>query len=299
VSFGNLIGDHIKAAADTCANLKPRSPMPNIYQPQFLQTTPWISMAFTPPEAALKAPGMMSHDERIMLSWLAGQAYQGHGEIVELGVFIGSSTISLASGLERNKNVQDKTKRIHAFDLFAGDYEAKFIREQYGREVDAEGSFLAIYEENIAAHRDFVDVHVGDITTAQWSGKPIEILFVDVLKAQQTVGPVVQRFFPHLRAGRSLVIMQDYNYQTLPYSAVLMEHFGEYFTYAGETQNNSVVFVNTREIPADLMADFCYEALPESLRLHYLMQVLGKRPTFFGRECIAHQIKDFLERGWT
>ncbi len=91
--------------------------------------------------------------------------------------------------------------------------------------------------------------------------------------------------------------MQDDNFPMLPSSAILMEHFGDYFAYAGEIPRNNVLFVNTREIPADLLADFSYEALPVSLRLHYLMQAMGKRPTFFGRECFAHQIKDFLERG--
>lgn len=274
--------------------------MRNLYQPQFLQTAPWISVGFTPPESALKAPGMMSWDERIMLSWLAEHAYQGNGEIVELGVFVGSSTVSLASGLERNKTVRNKAKRIHAFDRFAGDHEAKALREQHGREVDANGSFLSIYEENIAAYRECVGIYPGDITAARWSGEPIEILFIDVLKARQTVDPVVKAFFPCLHAGRSLIIMQDYNYHaTPPYSAVLMEHFADYFAYAGETMKNSVLFVNTREIPADVIAGFSYEALPLSLRLHYLMQAQAKRPTFFGRECLAHQIANFLVHGWT
>lgn len=273
--------------------------MPNLYQPDFLRTAPWISGTFTAPEDALSAQGMLSWDERIMLSWLTEQAYSGAGEIVELGVFIGSSTVSLASGLVRNTRAVDKGRRIHAYDLFAGDYEAKVIREQYGQEVGEDGSFRVLYETNIAAYRDCVSINAGDIAAAAWSGKPIEILFVDILKSPATVAPVVRTFFPNLQVGRSLVIMQDYNFPMLPYSAVLMEHFADYFSYAGETEKNSVLFVNTRPIPAELLAEFSYESLPVSLRLHYLMQALPKRPTFFGRECIAHQIKDFLERGWT
>ncbi len=273
--------------------------MPNLYDPQFLRTAPWISVNFTAPEPVLKAPGMISWDERIMLCWLAEQAYRGRGEIVELGVFLGSSSVALASGLERNRTVSNKAKRIHAFDKFTGSYEGEVIRHEHGREADAKGSFLALYEENIAAYQDSIRLTPGDLTTGRWIGDPIEILFVDVLKSQALVSAVVRTFFPSLRPGESLVIMQDYNGPSLPYSAILMEHFRDYFTYAGETLKNSVLFVNTREIPADLVADFSYEALPESLRLHHLMQALSKRPTFFGRECLAHQIKDFLERGWT
>lgn len=119
--------------------------MPNLYQPEFLQTAPWTSVDFIPSEATLQAAGMLSYDERIMLSWLAEHVYQGHGEIAELGVFVGSLTISLAAGLQRNKNVQSKAKRIHAYDLFAGSYEAKHLREQHGKDVaEADNSVLSI-----------------------------------------------------------------------------------------------------------------------------------------------------------
>ncbi len=273
--------------------------MPNLYQPEFLRSAPWMSSSFKPPEDALNAQGMLSWDERIMLSWLTEQVYTGAGEIVELGVFVGSSTVSLASGLVRNTRTVDKGGRIHAYDLFAGDHEAEVIRERYGQEVPADGSFRALYEANIAAYRDCVSINAGDITAAVWSGKPIEILFVDILKSRPTIDAVVGQFFSCLQPGRSVVIMQDYNLPRLPYSAILMEHFGDYFAYAGETTMNSVLFFNTKPIPTEVLASFRYEALPENLRLHYLMQAMSKRPTFFGRECIAHQIKDFLERGWT
>jgi hypothetical protein len=258
-----------------------------------------MSSTFKPPGDALTAQGMLSWDERIMLSWLTEQVYSGAGEIVELGVFVGSSTVSLASGLIRNTRAMDKGRRIHAYDLFAGEYEAQVIREQYGQEVGTDGSFLALYEANIATYRECVSLNAGDITTASWNGKPIEILFVDILKSRPTIDAVVGQFFSCLQPGRSIVIMQDYNLPRLPYSAILMEHFGDYFAYAGETTMNSVLFVNTKSIPTEMLADFSYEALPENLRLHYLMQAMSKRPTYFGRECIAHQIKDFLERGWT
>ena len=53
--------------------------MPNLYQPEFLRTAPWMSSTFTPPGDALTAQGMLSWDERIMLSWLTEQIYSGAG----------------------------------------------------------------------------------------------------------------------------------------------------------------------------------------------------------------------------
>lgn len=264
--------------------------------PEFLRSSPWISCGYTPPPAAVSAKGMLSWDERIMLSWLTAVAYRGRGKIVELGVFLGSSTVSLASGLAQNPAVACKTACIHAFDKFRGAYEEEFIRSRGLGALDEDGGFLGLYENEIAAHRDAVVIHQGDINAASWSGQPVEILFVDILKSPGTVDAVARNFFPHLIPGESVVVMQDYNDPVLPYSAVLMEHFADFFEYAGETMRNSVLFVNTRPVPPAMLEDFSYAAMPRQLILHHLMEALPKRPTFVGRECLAHQISRVLGR---
>lgn len=266
------------------------------YDPDLLRAAPWISLGFTPPEHAISAEGMLSWDERIMLSWLTERIYNGEGEIVELGVFLGSSTVSLASGLARNTRVTDKARRIHAYDLFAGEYGDRAIRA-YNKTLAEGGGFRALYEANIAAYRDHVSVNEGDLTLQRWPGKPVEILFVDVMKSEPTVDAVVREFFPSLIPGRSLVVMQDYNDPVLPFSAIVMEHFKDYFAYAGETMKNSVLFVNTAKIPTGLLSGFTYAAMAPQLKLHHLTRALGKSPTFFGRECLAHQIKNLLQGG--
>jgi hypothetical protein len=266
------------------------------YDPEFLRTAPWMSFDFTPPPEAIHAPGMLSWDERIMLSWLTAEAYRGWGEIVELGTYLGSSSVSLAAGLAANQTVEDKHQRIHAFDRFQDEQLAQRIRQETDTQLPSDGNFLGAYKANIAAYRDYISINAGDLTAKEWNGKRIEILFVDVLKSRPLVDAVVRNFFPSLTPNRSLVIMQDYNWRELPFSAVLMEHFGEYFTRAGETMMNSVLFLNTKQLPPSMISDFSYDLLPTSLRLHYLMQALAKQPTFRGKECIAHQISDFLNK---
>lgn len=268
--------------------------MPNLYRPEFLSTAPWMSQHFERPPAALSAPGMLSWDERIMLSWLAAEAYRGQGEIADLGTYLGSSTVAFASGLEANRSVADKRGRIHAYDLFRGEYYSGRARSEAGVELSENGSFLEAYEANIAAWREMVNVTAGDITEQRWTGGPIEILFVDILKYEQVVDAVVREFFPHLTAGESLVIMQDYKFPSPAYNTVVMEHFADYFAYAGETQLNSVLFVNTKPIPGRMLEEFSYPALPRSLVLHYLTAALQKARTFYLKECIARQIGDLL-----
>lgn len=276
--------------------METRATMTSPYDPELLRLSPWISLGFPPPQDAIAAEGMLSWDERIMLSWLTERIYSGDGEIVELGVFLGSSTVSLASGLARNPRVMEKLRRIHAYDLFTGEYEARVV-ESYGKKPAPDGSFRVLYEENIAAYRQHVVINEGDLNQRRWSGKPIEILFVDVMKSPSTVDAVVREFFPALIPGRSLVVMQDYNDPVLPYSAIVMEHFGDCFVWAGETMKNSVLFANTGGVSSKRVAGFSYTAMASHLKLHHLTQALAKRPSFFGRECLAHQIKNLLQGG--
>jgi hypothetical protein len=263
---------------------------------RFLNLEPWSSLTFKAPQAALDAPGMLVWFERIMLAWLTSELYRGEGEIVELGVFIGSSTISLASGLSLNKKVPaDKLlKRIHAFDRFTGDYECNWIRQNTKLKIGKDNNFLSAYRENIKNYEKYVDINAGDLCEKTWDKGDIEILFVDVLKAPALADKVVNEFFPSMMPGKTILVMQDYLFHILPYTVIVMEHFADYFERAGDTWRNSVCYVNTKPIPAELMASFKYTALPEALRLHYLMEALTKQRTFGHRECVANLISDFI-----
>ncbi len=68
-----------------------------------------------------KVFGMISEYERAFLHYYAQQKYSGAGEIVDLGTWLGSITNSIAKGLSENKKIQNKNKRIFAYDLFLSD----------------------------------------------------------------------------------------------------------------------------------------------------------------------------------
>ncbi|MGA0533610.1 class I SAM-dependent methyltransferase [Hansschlegelia sp. KR7-227] len=263
---------------------------------RFLNSAPWSNLTFNAPKPAHDAKGMLTWFERIMLAWLTSELYDGKGEIVELGVFLGSSTISLASGLELNKKVpaDNLLKRIHAYDRFIGHYEANWVRKNTTFEIGKDNNFLSVYRENIKNYEKYVEINVGDLCEKTWRGGDIEILFVDVLKSPELADKVINDFFPSMMPGKTVLVMQDYIFQELPYTVIVMEHFAEYFERAGDTWRNSVLYVNTKPIPPAMMASFKYHRLPEALRLHYLMQALTKQRTFAQRECVAHLISDFV-----
>src|SRR5436853_7107707 len=69
-----------------------------------------------PPHAWLI--GMTTLEEQAYFEDYARSIYTGAGEIVDLGSWLGSTTISLARGLADNPSVEARRKKIHAFDQF-------------------------------------------------------------------------------------------------------------------------------------------------------------------------------------
>src|SRR5712691_11734694 len=86
--------------------------------------------------------GMTSRQEQHWLRTYAAQSYRGTGAIVDLGCFLGATTISLAEGLALNSSARQQ--QIHAYDLFIWD--ERFELWAKGKEVEGcftvDGSFL-------------------------------------------------------------------------------------------------------------------------------------------------------------
>jgi hypothetical protein len=108
------------------------------------------------------------------------------------------------------------------------------------------------FEKVVAGYEQWIQVHEGDIRTIGWSGDPIEVLFLDILKAWSTNEKVAKDFFPYLIPGRSVVIQQDYIHEWCPWIHVTMELFAPYFDYVDFTQFSSVVYFLKRRIPKSL-----------------------------------------------
>ena len=255
---------------------------------EFLRREPWENLTYkTPPEAAAVS-GMISTSERKMLTWLVANLYSGKGEIVDLGAFIGASAVCLAAGLSASR-AADKRKRIHSFDRFTGDYPVEWIRQNTNFTTDG-ASYLNVYRKQMQSFAECIDVIPGDLLEIGWNGKPIEVLFLDVLKSAPLATAVVSNFFPSLQPG-SIVIAQDYLHESLPYTVGVMEHFSEFFIRAGDTKRGSVLFVVSGDIPA---TTFRWGDIPETLRLDYLIRAAAKESSFVGREMMANLIADFV-----
>lgn len=247
------------------------------------------------PAACANVPTMLVPGELELLNNLAENYYSGTGVIIDGGSFLGGSTVALADGLRRNPRRKrlGVEKAIHSFDRFEVE---EWTRGVFFPETTPAGaSFREQFERNIAPYADLVEVHAGDVRAHEWSGQPIEILFIDMAKHWTVCDGITWQFFPHLIPGRSLVVQQDYLYHHwVGWLHVTMEFYADYFEYVCDTEVNSVVFINTKKIPDSVLRPKTVESLTLAEKTE-LMDRAANRFDGHRRELILAAKTHFLE----
>jgi len=199
---------------------------------------------------------MLSGNELRLLRFLGRHIYSGEGAIVDAGCFLGGSTLALASGVRRNLAGRQRPERpvIHSYDLFRIEDWTRGLF--FPRSARAGDSTRAAFDRNVASHAPLIEVHEGDITASEWTGGPIEILFVDLAKHWSVCDWITEHLFPRLIPGRSVVVQQDYLWGThTGWLQVTMEYYREEFEMLCDTGLNSVAFrLRKRFAPGRLRA---------------------------------------------
>jgi len=197
----------------------------------------------------------LNPDERMLLYWLGSKYYQGWGEIIDAGAFLGGSAICLAKGLKDSSIIPEinKIERIHSYDLFRY---GKWIADKWipSGERDQGQSILDIYHENISEYEKYIIPHVGDLCDKTWRGGVVEILFLDICKNPLVNDRVMELFFTELRPNESVIIHQDYcvtSFNIWIYAS--MEVLSDALKCVTYTRVNSVVYMPIRKItPIDI-----------------------------------------------
>ena len=221
----------------------------------------WRSVVL--PGQVAKAQTMLMATEQQLLFGLMRDHFCNFGHVVDGGCFLGGSTLAIANGLLANPLWQRdrRTSVIHSYDLFVVEPWTIGIYFPAGTPLDT--SFEPIYRKNIADVAHVVDVHCGDVTKSGPSPRPIELLFIDCAKHWTVNDYMVRSFFPHLVAGHSIVIQQDYLYPThTGWLPVTMEYFSEYFEIVDHTELNSVAFLYRKKIPPEKLDFDLIQSLP-------------------------------------
>lgn len=208
------------------------------------------------PASFRKRSAMINREEAALCYQLARDHTDGSGAIVDLGCFLGETTRLFVEGLRSNPRITGPLtgpdKRIWSYDRFLFEpykgYDTCFSETEVPT-----GSFFPLFSERIADVAAAVAVVPGDLLQLDWTGKPIDILFVDLAKNWRLNHHVVTRFFPSLRPGHSVVVQQDYFYCGAPWTIITMELLADWFVYEGAAFGSSAIFTLRRPLPRALL----------------------------------------------
>lgn len=229
----------------------------------------WDNIEFDNPEI----PTMISREETQYLFWLGAHYWKNSGHIVEIGPWLGGSTICLASGMRNNGPISKY--KLHVFDNFIW---RDFMADRSALSLKNGDSFQPYFESNLASSCDLIESHrsalpddptpldklaesihtteSADIATLYWtSGEPVEILFVDGAKTWTGFKHLLHVFNEHLIPGKSLLVCQDYKFWGSYWVPMMLEYFVEHFELAHNLAQNTVSFVFKSKIPGKLFDD--------------------------------------------
>lgn len=234
--------------------------VPTAARVERLRTRPWAALR-APADVRL-VPTMLSEQEQALLYWLARDHFRGQGRIVDGGCFLGGSTAALAAGM-RDRRLPVHERPIVSYDLFRVE---PYTIETFGGYFPSStvgSSFRAAFDRHLAQFGG-IEVREGDICAIGWSGEPIEILFLDIVKTAQVNDVVLAQFFPRLIPGHSVIVQQDYLWGWGPWIHITMERLADYVERLDAMWNGSVLYLLTAPIPAELLRVRVAELSPDT-----------------------------------
>ena len=195
--------------------------------------------------------GMTSKPEQNYFRHYAQNLFTGEGEIVDLGCWLGSTTIPLAKGLAQNP--RGAGRRIHAYDLFVWEKWMDPFLPGCAREYRVGESFLDEFQTRTRAFADRIEVHPGDLQKLGWSGGPIEFLLADAMKSWELAAFVVAHFFPKLLPGGGILVHQDFKHYYTSWIHPIQHRLRDYFSFEHDVPDSgSAVFRLRRPLDLDL-----------------------------------------------
>jgi methyltransferase family protein len=166
-----------------------------------------------------RIPTMLCKETLGYYKWLA-RTFEGPGDIVELGSWMGSSTACLAEGLAQNPNRRER--RIHAYDSFIWrDWMRTYTEDAdlLASNISEGESFLQHFCDYIEPFRHLIEVHRSVLKTGAqqlalpalaWGGQPISILVMDFAHDRASNEAVWRLFSPSFESGSTIVIFNQF-----------------------------------------------------------------------------------------
>lgn len=193
-------------------------------------------------------PGMVSVEEMAFFSESAGRYLGKQGAIVDLGCWLGSTSVALAQGvLSQGSGASNVNERVFGFDMFK--WEAWMPERIPYCVYQCGDSFLPEARRVVRDHGGGqVELIEADLELYRWTGGPIKILLVDAMKNEELAIQIPRNFFPSLTAG-SLLIHQDFKHYYTSWIHVLQYQLRQYFRFYRSVLWGTVAFEVVAPVP--------------------------------------------------
>ena len=190
---------------------------------------------------------MLSPAEISVVYSLVRVAAPAGARIAELGSYLGGTTCVFGEALRRGGAGRGGAGRVEVYDFFEHNRTSR--RKLAAHPLFDEHDFFAIWQDNTSSYADLLEVHRGDLRqTAIEAIDPLWMLYVDVVKSDILIGPVMRSFLPRLQVG-GLLVHQDYYHWQSPWVVYATERVIDHFDIVGTVSNHMMVLQLRSPIP--------------------------------------------------
>ena len=203
-----------------------------------METRAWKNTSFAYPRAV---PTMLAEEEKQYLFWLGHNVWDGKGLVVEIGPWLGGSTICLAAGMRAPG--RDVHAKLHTVDNFLW---RDFMAARAPLLLQNGESFQPNFQKNVERYRDSIVAHaralpddsiardaerdakrfVEDESVPLFDGlpgdEPISILFIDGAKSWRGMKHLLRVLSGRLQPGKSLLVCQDFKHWSTYWVPMMM-----------------------------------------------------------------------------
>lgn len=149
--------------------------------------------------------GMISDVEGRYLFWLASAVYGGEGAAIEVGTWLGRSTVHLAAGLR----VAHPGKRLTCFDHFEWAKGANWPQAT-GTHHDPGSDFMPDFLHNTSQFADIITAKKCKIKDITLADDQIEIAVLDAPKRVGDVSAILTQLSDRIIPGKTILAWQDF-----------------------------------------------------------------------------------------
>lgn len=194
--------------------------------------------------------GMISPAEKAFYAESAARYFGREGAIVDLGCWLGATSIALARGLQdHGSKGEQRPERVVGFDRF--EWESWMPAHIPYCLYQPGDSFLPEARKLVREHAGAeVELIQADLGQYQWEGGSIKILLVDAMKNEDLARQIARNFFPKLLPG-GLLIHQDFKHYYTSWIHLLQYHLRSYFQFYRSIPAGTVAFKVARPIPQE------------------------------------------------